>query len=167
MDGILEPAGDSWRLRFSRELAHPADVVWRALTEPEQLAAWFPQHVSGEWRVGARLHFGSQLVPDFDGEVLQVNEPRLLEFRWGTDVLRFEITPTAEGCMLTLTDTFTEQGKAARDAAGWHVCLDALEKALGGTDAPAPSHDGWAAAHERYVARFGPDAARIGPPSGN
>jgi hypothetical protein len=33
VDGKLERAGDRWRLRFERELAHDPDVVWRALTE--------------------------------------------------------------------------------------------------------------------------------------
>jgi hypothetical protein len=42
----------------------------------------------------------------------------MLEFLWGTDLIRLEITPEHEGRTLTLLDTFDEQGKAARDAAG-------------------------------------------------
>ncbi len=34
MNGRLEPAGDLWRLRFTRKLAHSPDKVWRAITEP-------------------------------------------------------------------------------------------------------------------------------------
>ena len=49
-----------------------------------------------------------------------------------------------------LEDTLDERGKAARDGAGWHTCLDALETSLDGRpDAregrPATCVDGWRA----------------------
>ena len=37
--GTLEDLGGRWRLRFTRELAHPQEKVWRAITEPEHLQA--------------------------------------------------------------------------------------------------------------------------------
>ena len=40
--------------------------------------------------------------------------------------------PDGDGCVLTLINRFDEIGKAARDAAGWHACLDALEASLDG-----------------------------------
>ena len=55
--GKLEDIGGRWRLRFTRELAHPQEKVWRAITEPEHMRAWFPQHVSGDWVVGGPLTF--------------------------------------------------------------------------------------------------------------
>jgi uncharacterized protein YndB with AHSA1/START domain len=36
--GRLESDGAGWRLRFTRSFAHPAEKVWRAITEPEHLA---------------------------------------------------------------------------------------------------------------------------------
>ena len=66
MDGVLEPAGDRWRLRFTRTLHHAPDKVWRALTDPEQLSAWFPQRIDADWTVGAPLRFVSAFG-DFDG----------------------------------------------------------------------------------------------------
>ena len=126
--GKLEDLGGRWRLRFTRELAHPQDKVWRAITEPEHMQAWFPQHVSGEWVVGGPLAFTGPegRGPDFDGEVLAYQPQSLVEFRWGTDVIRLELAARPDGCTLTLLDTFDEVGKAARDAAGWHECLDRL-----------------------------------------
>ncbi len=166
MDGTLEPAGERWRLRFTRNLRHDPDTVWRAITEPEQLKAWFPDSVSGEWNVGARLTFSdaSAAMSDFQGDVRIVEPPRLLEYTWGPDLLRFEIEPAPDGCILTLLDTFDEQGKAARDAAGWHVCLDRLVAAL--TGEVAETGDDWRRVHEGYVDAFGPAAATIGPPHG-
>jgi uncharacterized protein YndB with AHSA1/START domain len=161
--GTLEPAGDRWRLRFVRELAHPVERVWRAITEPAHLAAWFPQRIAGDWEPGATLTFESEQGPAFRGEVVAVEPPRLLEFTWGTDLIRIEVSERDGGATLTLLDTFGEQGKAARDAAGWHACLDLLGAHLDG--AAAPDVGGrWAAVHPEYVGSFGPAAATIGPP---
>ncbi len=162
-DGTLEPVGDRWRLRFRRDLAHPPERVWQAITDPSELAAWFPQQVSGEWRVGSQVSFGDDAHGSFTGEVLRCEPPRLLEYTWGPDVLRFELEPSRAGCTLTLVDTFREQGKAARDAAGWHVCLDSLAAALDGAELD-DSRSRWSAVHPGYVTAFGPDAASIGPP---
>ena len=46
--GSLEQNAGSWRLRFTRDLAHSPEKVWRAITETEHLMAWFPQHIIGE-----------------------------------------------------------------------------------------------------------------------
>lgn len=164
MDGILEPAGDSWRLRFTRRLPHSTDKVWRALTEPDHLQAWFPQRIEGKWVAGTPLRFVSD-YGDFEGEVLAVDPPTLLEFRWGTDIIRFEVAPEEQGSTLTLIDTFSELGKAARDAAGWHECLDALEHELAGTKPTWAPGETWQSVHDTYVERFGPQAATIGPPA--
>jgi uncharacterized protein YndB with AHSA1/START domain len=166
MNGTLEQVGGRWRLRFTRRLRHNPETVWRAITEPDQLKAWFPDHLSGDFVVGGRLTFshGSAAIPDFSGEVRAVESPRLLEFTWGTDLLRFEIEPNDDGCTLTLLDTFDELGKAARDAAGWHVCLDHLASNLDGDD-PPDSRD-WQQVHSGYVEAFVPEASTVGPPEG-
>jgi len=165
MNGKLERSGDAWRLRFERTLAHPPEKVWRAITEPEHLAAWFPDTVFvSEWIVGAPLRFG-QPGHEFDGEVLVVEEGAMVEFRWGTDVIRLELRPVEGGTRLTLTDTIDQLGKAARDAAGWHACLDQLEAHLVGVHGPSASET-WRAVHPGYVESFGPEAATIGPPQG-
>jgi len=164
MQGTLERAGDRWRLRFTRRLAHTPDKVWRAIVEPAHRDTWFPQRIVGAWSVGAPLKFVSDFG-DFDGEVLAYQPPALVEFRWGTDQIRLEVSPDGEGTLLTLLDTFDEQGKAARDAAGWHVCLDALESELSGSEPASDTGTRWNAVHPGYVAEFGPEAATIGPPA--
>jgi uncharacterized protein YndB with AHSA1/START domain len=164
--GVLEPAGTRWRLRFSRRFAHSPGKVWRAITEPEHLKAWFPQQLVGDWRVGAPLRFASA-YGDFDGEVLAFEPPRLVEFRWGTDTIRMEVVPDGDGSLFTLLDTFDELGKAARDAAGWHTCLDNLEQELNETKPSSDARERWDAVHQMYVGRFGPRAATIAPPDLN
>jgi uncharacterized protein YndB with AHSA1/START domain len=161
VNGTLERTADGPRLRFTRRLGHRAEKVWRAVTEPEHLKAWFPDTIDVErWAPGAQLRFNG-----FDGEVLAVDPPRLLEFRWGTDIIRIEIEPDGDESVLTLLDTFDDVGKAARDGAGWHTCLDQLEHELDGTSPPWSSRDRWGEVHPAYVAAFGAEASTIGPPS--
>ncbi len=163
MLGELEQIGNGWQLKFRRELAHPPARVWKALTEPDELRKWFPDEiVVGDCRVGSRLEFKHEGELVFDGEVLAFEPQRLIEIRWGTDRVRFELEPHRSGTVLTLIDTIDEVGKAARDGAGWHVCLDALEDALDGTRPDSA----WGEIHDDYVSKFGPEASTIGPPEG-
>ena len=124
--GTLTREGDRWMLTFTRKLAHPREKVWRAVTEPEHLAAWYPQEIVGERRAGAPLRFVSSAGDGFDGQMLVFDPPEVMEFTWGADRLRIELRADGAGTVLTLTDTFDELGKAARDGAGWHECLDRL-----------------------------------------
>ncbi len=168
-DGRLERDGDRFRLRFDRTLRHAPERVWRALTDDADLAAWFPFDIEGERSPGARLRFVPRDHPGmaFDGEMTECDPPRLLELRWGEgDVLRFELRPDGDGTALTLLNTFGDVGKGARDAAGWHTCLDLLDVRLDGGDAPWESRERWAEVHPAYVERFGPEAATVGPPDG-
>jgi uncharacterized protein YndB with AHSA1/START domain len=163
--GSLARKGDAWQLTFTRQLPHPQEKVWRAVTEPEHLAVWFPQEIVGERRGGARLRFVSSAGDSFEGEMLVFEPPSVMELTWGTDRLRIELSPSRAGTLLTLTDTFDELGKAARDAAGWHECLDRLAYELEGSTPPGWG-ERWRQLHALYVERFGPDAATLGPPEG-
>jgi uncharacterized protein YndB with AHSA1/START domain len=157
-----------WQLRFTRALPHPREKVWRAITESEHLACWFPTTIEGERSVGAPLRFsfrGNQAAP-FEGEMLAYSPPSLMEFRWGTDVIRVELEPSGSGTILTLLDTLDQHGKAARDGAGWHTCLDGLAAHLSGEQDARESLTRWKEVHSRYVESFGPEAATVGPPEG-
>ncbi len=169
-DGELEPDGDRWRLRFTRHFAHSPEKVWRAITEPKHFAAWFPFFMEGELATGARLRFRARDVADlvFDGEMIEYRPPTLMELRWSeNETLRFEVEPDGAGTRFTLSNVFDDIGKAARDAAGWHSCIDALERDLDGVPAPAGSpREQWERLNRAYVARFGPAASTIGPPTG-
>ena len=162
--GTLARRGDWWTLTFTRRLAHPPEKVWRAVTEREHQAAWFPQEIVGERRAGASLRFVSPMNDGFDGEMLVFDPPSVMELTWGADRLRIELQPDGTGTLLTLTDTFGELGKAARDAAGWHECLDRLVGHLASAEPPAWG-ERWREVHHVYVEQLGPEAATIGPPT--
>jgi len=168
MHGTLEQLDDGrWQLRFTRKLPHPPEKVWRAITEPEHLEHWFPTTIEGERAVGAPLRFAfrSGKLPSFEGEMIAYDPPSALEFKWGEDALRLEVRPDDDGTVLTLLDTLDDRGKAARDGAGWHVCLDFLAAHLRGEETEdTESTTAWEDVHPDYVERFGPEAATIGPP---
>ena len=165
--GVLAQQDDRWTLTFTRRLAHPPEKVWRAVTEPEHLAVWYPQEIVGERKDGAPLRFVSHgdSGDGFDGQMLVFDPPAVMEFTWGTDLLRIELAADGAETVLTLTDTFDDLGKAARDAAGWHECLERLTADLDGTPLPALGEP-WQKIHPVYVSTFGPEAATIGPPPG-
>jgi uncharacterized protein YndB with AHSA1/START domain len=163
--GDLKEIEGLWQLSFTRRLGHPPEKVWRAITEPEHLKAWFPAAVEGERAQGATLRFvfPFEEAPVEEGEMLTYDPPSVLEFSWGADeTLRFELQPEDGGTVLTLLNTFKELGKAARDAAGWHVCLEVLELHMDGKE-PPPGKP-WEELKPMYEERFGPEAATVGIP---
>ena len=143
MHGTYGTVDDRRALTFERRLAHPVERVWRAVTEPGELAHWFPSAVSGDMTPGGTLTFefpGGEM-PTMEGQVVELEPPRRFAFTWGDDELRIELDPEGDGCVLRFTCLFSESERAARDAAGWHVCLDLLEKHLGGASTKSPSSE--------------------------
>ena len=168
MLGELQNVDGRYQLRFRRTLPHPPEKVWRALTEPEHLRAWFPADIEGERAEGARLHFvfrNDEEEPG-DGEMRVYDPPSVLEFSWDAELIRFELEAEGDGAgtVLTFVHAFDELGKAARDAAGWHACLDVLGHELAGEEPPGSAVERWEQVHAEYVERLGPEASTIGPP---
>lgn len=127
-------------VRFERTYQHPIDRVWSAVTAPEELAQWFPSNVDLEPRVGGIVKFsGDPHTDGLQGCVLVYDPPRRLSFSWGPDELWFELEPLdGERCRLTLTNLLSERNTAARNASGWTVCLDELDKHISGEASDGP-----------------------------
>lgn len=144
--------------------------MWRILTERELLKQWFPCDVEGEWGVGAELRFiflrgeGEGLSEEeLSGEVLAVDQPRLLEFRWGTHLLKYELTADGDGCRFRLSESFEDSSLGARNAAGWEMCLENLDLLLEGGALVKFVVDVWSAKFKHYGAKF---EATFGPQQG-
>lgn len=150
-------------LRIERRLAHPPAKVWRAVTEPAELSQWFPATVTMELQAGAAVHFEDETGPGTAGRVVELDPPRVLVLDWEGDLLRFELHPDGDGCLLRFTHTFDDRSGAASFASGWHECLNALEHVVDGR-APEPAHPS-AELHDTYVEQFGLDegATEVGP----
>jgi uncharacterized protein YndB with AHSA1/START domain len=148
-------------LRLERRLAHPAEKVWRALTEPSELAGWFPAAVEVDLRLDGRIAFEfpggeDDFVedPDNTGVVRAYEPPHLLEYSWGVEVLRWELSPTGDGCLLVLTATYDDRPGSASFTSGWLLCFDALDRVLGGSAIP---REDYAELHEHFVKVYGLD----------
>jgi uncharacterized protein YndB with AHSA1/START domain len=153
-------------VRFSRTYPHPIERVWAAVTEPDQLRHWFPSAVKLDLKVDGTIAFsGDPNVDDTTGTILACEPPRLLVFSWGGNELHFELEAVGTGaCRFTLIDVLSERVAAARNAAGWAVCLGELEKRLGGEQADGPHSAtalAWRPLYEAAVAAGLPSGAPI------
>jgi uncharacterized protein YndB with AHSA1/START domain len=162
----LETVGDRPVLRLERRLRHSPERVWPMVSDPAELKHWFPAAMSGEFEPGATIEFTFEgATESSEGQVLTFDPPRVFEFSWNSDVLRIELTPDGDGCLLVFTHTFN-RGESAiarlaagRTAAGWDTCLDTLGARLDGREPTPPA--GW---HERmssYTEEFGVDEGEV------
>lgn len=165
-DATSEPADPGWTLVFIRELRHAPERVWRALTDPDEVAAWSPYTCDRDLgRVGAATltMVDAENGPggqELAASVRQSDAPRLLEYAWGTDVVRWELEPTTGGTKLTLRRTIADRGTLPGVAAGWHLCLTVAERLLDGMPINPIRPDvareyGWDGLNEAYAERLG------------
>ena len=149
-EGTLEHRGDCSVIRFQRRLGHPIERVWRAITEPDEMAKWLAV-TELDLVEGGRVVLTWQNTDDEGntavarGTVSALDPPRLVEF--DTDIhgrLRWELEPDGEGTAVTFTaDAQLPPDWELEVLAGWHIHLDHLEAVLdGGTiDWPNWSRD--------------------------
>jgi uncharacterized protein YndB with AHSA1/START domain len=163
--GRLSHEGERHLLSFTRFLPHPPERVWRAITEPQHLSAWFPARVDGDRQAGAPLRFVFEHGegPPGDGIVEVFDPPRVFAFTWGPESLRFELEASDGGTVLTFVNGFDELGKAVRDAAGWHYCLERLAASLDGRELAEEPVPRWKTLERLYAQAFPPEAATLGP----
>jgi uncharacterized protein YndB with AHSA1/START domain len=168
--GTFETIDERPALRFERRIRHPVEAVWEAITKPSELVHWFPCEVEVDLRLGGRMtfHFPEMTIADTAstmlGEVTELDPPRRFAFLWGEDHLHFALEPADDGtsCVLRFTVELDAREKAARDAAGWHVCLDALERRLdGGEGAITGPGSPWREYYAEYERRGLPVGAPI------
>ncbi|MFD1275341.1 SRPBCC family protein [Streptomyces kaempferi] len=154
-------------VRFSRTYDHPIARVWEFVTDPEELASWFPSRAEIELRPGGTIRFsGDPNMSNSTGRVIAVDPPRHLSFDWGGDELHFDLEALdGKRTRFTLTNVLAAEDTAARNGAGWEVCLAALDaKVLGQQHSPGP-HAGagapWPEIYRAYLAAGVPSGAQV------
>ncbi|MFF9817369.1 SRPBCC family protein [Streptomyces sp. NPDC014006] len=153
-------------VRFSRTYDHPVDRVWRFATDPDELARWFPARAAFDLRPGGTVTFrGDPNMPESTGRVIAVDPPRHLSFSWGDDELHFDLEELTGGrTLFSLTDVLAAPDTAARNGAGWEVCLAALDAAARGERLQGP-HAGptadWKALYAAYIDAGVPSGAPV------
>jgi uncharacterized protein YndB with AHSA1/START domain len=154
--------GEKWTLILVRELRHPPAMVWEALTDPAHLCAWAPfdadRNLASEGPVKLSLAGGPK-PQVFESAVKRAEPPRLLEYSWGGNELRWELEALGSGTRLTLWHNI-DRRYISMGAAGWHICLDVLARLIDGdplgriVGGEAMAFE-WPRLHAEYAAQFG------------
>jgi uncharacterized protein YndB with AHSA1/START domain len=156
--------GEKWTLVLVRDLAHKPESVWKALTDPAQLREWAP--FDSDRNLGAvgaaRLSTVGAGAPQVsETQVKRADAPKVLEFSWGKQDLRWELEPMGgTGTRLTLWHNIG-RGFISMGAAGWHICFDVLARLLAGqpigriVGAEAMKFGGWQRLNAEYAKQFG------------
>ncbi len=156
--------GDKWTLLVVRTLAHPPAKVWTALTEPEHLRQWAPFDADrslGAVGTAKLTTVGTPSPHVTESAITRADAPRVLELNWGGQDLRWELEALEGGqTRLTLWHGI-DRRFISMGAAGWHICLDVLQRALAGKPlgrivaGDALKLPGWQRLNAEYAAQFG------------
>ncbi len=159
----VQKDGERWTLVLVRDLRHPPARVWQALTEPAHLSEWAPFDASRSLAAVGPVKISTVGTPTpqvSESVVKRAEEPRLLEYTWGGNDLRWELEPYGSGTRLTLWHNI-HRGFISWGAAGWHICFDVLERLLAGESigriagGEAMKLDGWQRLTAEYARQFG------------
>ena len=122
-----------------RELAHPPEKIWRALTQPQLIEEW---RMKSDFKpdVGHRFNLHGDWGGVLDCEVLA--EPnKTLSYTWGAygleSVVTWTLTPTSTGTHLRMEQSgFRPDQQQAYQGAkgGWPQFFANLEQLLARTD---------------------------------
>ncbi len=152
-----------WTLVFVRDLRHPPEKVWAALTDPAQVGEWAPFTADrdlGSVGDATLTMIDGDAAEDMPATVRRADPPALLEYTWGTDLLRWELAALDPGTRLTLRHTVQGRDWVPKVAAGWHLCLAVAEHLLDGQPiGPIRGADarnyGWEELHDAYAEKLG------------
>ncbi|HEX3471723.1 MAG TPA: SRPBCC domain-containing protein [Silvibacterium sp.] len=159
--------GEKWTLILIRELRHAPAMVWESLIDPVQLREWAPFEVDRRLdTTGAAVNLtwvGTANVSE--ATVIRADAPRMLEY----GDMRWELEPLGNGTRLTLWHSI-DRRFISWGAAGWHICIDVLERLLAGEAigliaGAAAMNFGWQRLVTEYAKQFGTEAPSW-PPKG-
>lgn len=137
--------------------------LWKFLTERDLVKQWFPNEYTFEPWDGGALIFHDQYDLDTEGgAVIQYEAPHYLSFTWGENEVSYTVD-TLEGnkVRFTLTDTLANEDEAARNAAGWELCIKNLDELIAGQSTSPFSWDSWKEFYVAYQGQGFPSGAEI------
>jgi uncharacterized protein YndB with AHSA1/START domain len=159
----VEKDGDRWTLVLVRELRHSPEKVWKALTDPVELREWAPFDADGNLGIaGTKVRLATVAAPAehvSETTIIRAEAPKVLEYNWGGNDLRWELEPAGGGTRLTLWHNI-DRRFISMGAAGWHICLDVMDRFVGGAPigrivaGDAMKFD-WARLNKEYAKQFG------------
>ncbi|HXN27949.1 MAG TPA: SRPBCC domain-containing protein [Candidatus Acidoferrales bacterium] len=131
-------------LVIEREMPHPPEKIWRALTQGPLIEEWLMKN-DFQPVVGHAFNFRSTPVPGWNGiiasEVLLIEPNSRLSYSWSTmgmnSVVTWTLTPTKAGTHVRMEQTGfrSEQDAAYKGATyGWTKFIGNMERVVAGLD---------------------------------
>ena len=142
-DGIsqlceVESEGDYASLIFERRFLHAQETVWKAITEPEQLAKWYMTKAKIDGKVGGIIDFISGPSHfHITGKISIWDPPNIFEHEWNvaplplrpkgeSAIIRWELHLEGEETVLRLIHRHLTRQTSFGFAPGTHDFLDQL-----------------------------------------
>jgi len=115
-------------IRIERHFDNPIERVWRAVTEPDEMARWFVVRPPWKPELGETFEaFGQR------GEITVCDPPHVLAWTYGVERYRFELEPDGAGCRLVFTHVFNpDLGPQEQHERGWRAYFARLDADLAG-----------------------------------
>lgn len=158
----IQKDGEKWTLILTRELHHPREKVWQALTDPAHLREWAPFDADASLGAVGTVKLtwvGTQQA--IETKVTRADAPQVLEY----GDTRWELEAIDGGTRLTLWHSI-DRRFISMGAAGWHIAFDVLDRLLTGTPigriagGDAMKFGGWQRLNAEYARQFGVEAPK-------
>ena len=141
---MSKPATETRSVIVEREIPHPPEKIWRALTQPHLIEDWLMKNDFAPV-VGHRFNLRRNPRPDLniviDCQVVVVEPNKTLSYTWAAfgleSVVTWTLTPTSTGTHLRMEQSGfrPDQQQAYYGAtSGWQQFFAALEQVLARTD---------------------------------
>ena len=139
-----ETSTETLSVVVEREIPHPPEKVWRALTQPHLIEEWLMKN-DFKLAMGHRFNFRADYLPNgaLDCEVLAVEPNKKLSYTWNSvsdnaafnlkSVVTWSLTSTSTGTQLRMEQSGfrPDQSQAYQGAKyGWPQFLAKLEQIL-------------------------------------
>jgi uncharacterized protein YndB with AHSA1/START domain len=148
--GTVTIEGGRATLRYKRHLSYPREKVWKAITDPKELAGWMNTKAVIDGRNGGTIDFVN-VVSGFQtiGRILVWDPQRVFEHEWHIapnpslpdgepeSIICWELEMNGDSnVLLTLTHSRLSRSTSGNFAPGWHAYLDRLEASLNNEKLP-------------------------------
>lgn len=147
--------GNYGTIRFERQINHPKEIIWNAITDQKEIFRWLPDY-KGTFEKNKdgtidllNVVSGSHVT----GKVLSYDLYRVFEHEWHIapnqmfskgepeSVIRWEFEVDGKsGTLVVVTHTHLTKSTALTFAPGWHAYLDRLESVLSNQEPPNWAH---------------------------